>query len=106
MTISEIPVIGVTTPKKFELVSRNLDKFPTSMLNRVHQYFMAEAFSTTPLLAMGGVIALGAVLGGRVYKAQPMPCTSSLYVCVSARSGTGKNGWIRTSDFPSVHNQS
>ena len=91
MTISEIPVIGVTTPKKFELVSRNLDKFPTSMLNRVHQYFMAEAFSTTPLLAMGGVIALGAVLGGRVYKAQPMPCTSSLYVCVSARSGTGKN---------------
>jgi hypothetical protein len=40
---------------------------------------------------MGGVIALGAVLGGRVYKAQPTPCTSSLYVCVSARSGTGKN---------------
>ena len=89
MTISATAMGDTTTPKKIELVGRDLDKFPTPMLNKVHQYFMGEAFSTTPLLAMGGVIALGAVLGGRVYKAQPMPCTSSLYICVSARSGTG-----------------
>jgi len=74
-----------------EPIPEYLLAFPTETLQRIHDYFVRGCFSTTPLIAQGGVIGLSSVVAGRVFKTRQISTTSALPLCISAPSGVGKN---------------